>query len=81
MIFLPYPLWNVFAGDGHLRSAGNWRKAPRHFYLACKDWIVGFEHDEMDDLLVRHQFQETPFDHIGVFRSLAAGRLIPFAVG
>jgi hypothetical protein len=50
---------------------------PRHFHLARKRRIVGYERDEMDDLLVRDQFQKTPLDDIGVFRGLAARGLIP----
>jgi hypothetical protein len=41
------------------------------FHFADKDWIIRFEWDGVDYLLVRDQLPQTPKDHVGAFRDLA----------
>jgi hypothetical protein len=72
VIFLADPFGDVLADDENFRSNSRWRKAPGHSHLTSECRIVGFEDDELDDPLVRDQFDKPAQDHIGIVRELAS---------
>ena len=66
VILFAYSWRYVLGDDRNVRSAMRGRQAPRHPHLARKLRIVGLKRHKLNYTFVRNEFDEPPFNDIGV---------------